>query len=125
MPNVKDAGRLSLRELADALTDLVQTAQSGRTSPAAMSGGTLTITNVGVFGVDTGTPILPPGESASLAFGAVREMPWVVEGQLAVRQITQLALSFDHRLVDGELGSQVLVEVGRLLHDPAEAFLYV
>ncbi|MET7948063.1 2-oxo acid dehydrogenase subunit E2 [Micromonospora sp. NPDC005324] len=123
VPNVKDAGRLSLRELADALTDLVQTAKSGRTSPAAMSGGTLTITNVGVFGVDTGTPILPPGESAILAFGAVREMPWVHKGKVRVRQVTTLGLSFDHRIVDGELGSKFLRDVGDFLTDPEAALL--
>ncbi|MFF0152348.1 dihydrolipoamide acetyltransferase family protein [Micromonospora sp. NPDC005203] len=123
VPNVKDAGRLSLRELADALTDLVQTAKSGRTSPAAMSGGTLTITNVGVFGVDTGTPILPPGESAILALGAVREMPWVHKGKVKVRQVTTLGLSFDHRIIDGELGSKFLRDVGDFLADPEAALL--
>ncbi|MGC4745068.1 dihydrolipoamide acetyltransferase family protein [Micromonospora sp. DT201] len=123
VPNVKDAGRLSLRELADSLTDLVQTAKSGRTSPAAMSGGTLTITNVGVFGVDTGTPILPPGESAILAFGAVREMPWVHKGKVRVRQVTTLGLSFDHRIIDGELGSKFLRDIGDFLTDPEAALL--
>ncbi len=105
VPNVKDAGRLSLAELAGALADLTATAREGKTSPTAMSGGTITITNVGVFGVDTGTPILNPGESAILAFGAIREMPWVHKGRIKVRQVTQLALSFDHRIIDGELGS--------------------
>lgn len=123
VPNVKDAGRLSLRELADALNDLVQTAKSGRTSPADMSGGTLTITNVGVFGVDTGTPILPPGESAILAFGAVREMPWVHKGKVKVRQVTTLGLSFDHRIIDGELGSKFLRDIGDFLADPEAALL--
>ncbi|MFY1705284.1 dihydrolipoamide acetyltransferase family protein [Micromonospora sp. WMMA1923] len=123
VPNVKDAGRLSLRELADALTDLVQTAKAGRTSPADMSGGTLTITNVGVFGVDTGTPILPPGESAILAFGAVREMPWVHKGKVRPRQVTTLGLSFDHRIVDGELGSKFLRDIGEFLSDPEAALL--
>ncbi|MET7706170.1 dihydrolipoamide acetyltransferase family protein [Micromonospora sp. NPDC005413] len=123
VPNVKDAGRLSLRELADALTALVQTAKSGRTSPTDMSGGTLTITNVGVFGVDTGTPILPPGESAILAFGAVREMPWVHKGKVKVRQVTTLGLSFDHRIIDGELGSKFLRDIGDFLADPEAALL--
>ncbi|WFF04191.1 dihydrolipoamide acetyltransferase family protein [Micromonospora sp. WMMD964] len=123
VPNIKDAGRLSLRELADSLTDLVQTAKSGRTSPADMSGGTLTITNVGVFGVDTGTPILPPGESAILAFGAVREMPWVHKGKVKVRQVTTLGLSFDHRIIDGELGSKFLRDIGDFLADPEAALL--
>lgn len=123
VPNIKDAGRLSLRELADALTDLVQTAKAGRTSPADMSGGTLTITNVGVFGVDTGTPILPPGESAILAFGAVREMPWVHKGKVRPRQVTTLGLSFDHRIIDGELGSKFLRDIGDFLSDPEAALL--
>jgi 2-oxoisovalerate dehydrogenase E2 component (dihydrolipoyl transacylase) len=123
VPNVKDAGRLSLRELADTLNDLVQTAKSGRTSPADMSGGTLTITNVGVFGVDTGTPILPPGESAILAFGAVREMPWVHKGKVKARQVTTLGLSFDHRIIDGELGSKFLRDIGDFLADPEAALL--
>ncbi|WP_229399325.1 dihydrolipoamide acetyltransferase family protein [Micromonospora okii] len=123
VPNIKDAGRLSLRELADAMTELVQTAKAGRTSPAAMSGGTLTITNVGVFGVDTGTPILPPGESAILAFGAVREMPWVHKGKVRPRQVTTLGLSFDHRIIDGELGSKFLRDIGDFLTDPEAALL--
>jgi pyruvate dehydrogenase E2 component (dihydrolipoamide acetyltransferase) len=121
VPNIKDAEKLTLRELAAALDELVQVARSGRTSPAQMAGGTITITNIGSFGVDSGTPILNPGEAAILAFGAIREMPWVVDGQVVPRRVTQLALSFDHRLVDGELGSRVLAEVGRLLHDPALA----
>jgi len=123
VPNIKDAGRLSLRELADAMTALVQTAKVGRTAPADMSGGTLTITNVGVFGVDTGTPILPPGESAILAFGAIREMPWVHKGKIKVRQVTTLGLSFDHRIIDGELGSKFLRDVGDFLADPEAALL--
>ncbi|MBQ1074203.1 2-oxo acid dehydrogenase subunit E2 [Micromonospora sp. C31] len=123
VPNIKDAGRLSLRELADAMTDLVQTAKTGKTSPADMSGGTLTITNVGVFGVDTGTPILPPGESAILAFGAVREMPWVHKGKVKPRQVTTLGLSFDHRIIDGELGSKFLRDIGEFLADPEAALL--
>jgi len=123
VPNIKDAGRLSLRELADALTALVATAKDGRTSPADMTGGTFTITNVGVFGVDTGTPILPPGETAILAFGAVPEMPWVNKGRVRVRQVTTLGLSFDHRVVDGELGSLFLRDVGAFLSDPGAALL--
>ncbi|MFG2165212.1 dihydrolipoamide acetyltransferase family protein [Micromonospora chersina] len=123
VPNIKDAGRLSLRGLADAMTDLVQTAKAGKTSPADMSGGTLTITNVGVFGVDTGTPILPPGESAILAFGAVRELPWVHKGKVKPRLVTTLGLSFDHRIIDGELGSKFLRDIGDFLADPEAALL--
>jgi 2-oxoisovalerate dehydrogenase E2 component (dihydrolipoyl transacylase) len=124
VPNIKDAGRLSLAELAGALADLTATAREGRTAPADMTGGTITITNVGVFGVDTGTPILNPGESAILAFGAVREMPWVHKGRVVPRQVTQLALSFDHRIIDGELGSRFLADIGVLLHDPGSALAF-
>ncbi|MGY1601301.1 dihydrolipoamide acetyltransferase family protein [Geodermatophilus sp. SYSU D00815] len=121
VPNIKDADRLSLVELARALAELTETARAGRTAPADMTGGTITITNVGVFGVDTGTPILNPGESAILAFGAVREMPWVHKGKVRPRQVTQLALSFDHRIIDGELGSRFLADVGAVLSDPGIA----
>ncbi|GAA2350828.1 dihydrolipoamide acetyltransferase component of pyruvate dehydrogenase complex [Catellatospora methionotrophica] len=123
VPNIADAGRLSLRELADAMTDLVATAKSGKTPPSAMSGGTFTITNVGVFGVDTGTPILPPGEAAILAFGAVRETPWAHKGKVKLRQVTTLGLSFDHRIIDGELGSKFLRDIGAFLADPEAMFL--
>jgi pyruvate dehydrogenase E2 component (dihydrolipoamide acetyltransferase) len=124
VPNIKDAGRMSLAELAGALGELTETARAGRTSPGEMSGGTITITNVGVFGVDTGTPILNPGESAILAFGAIREMPWVHKGKVVPRQVTQLALSFDHRIVDGELGSRFLADIGAMLHDPGVALAF-
>ncbi len=127
VPNIKDADRLSLLELAHALGELTATARTGRTSPADMSGGTFTITNVGVFGVDTGTPILNPGESGILAFGAVRRTPWVVgtgaDERIEPRWVTQLALSFDHRLVDGEQGSRFLADVAAILTDPGMAIL--
>jgi pyruvate dehydrogenase E2 component (dihydrolipoamide acetyltransferase) len=123
VPNIKDAGRLSLRELADAMTALVLTARDGRTPPADMAGGTFTITNVGVFGVDSGTPILPPGEAAILAFGAVRPTAWVHKGKVRVRDVTTLGLSFDHRIVDGELGSLFLRDVGTFLADPEGSLL--
>ncbi|MFI0357142.1 dihydrolipoamide acetyltransferase family protein [Actinomadura sp. 9N407] len=118
VPNVKDAQEMPLPELAAALADLTATARAGKASPADLSGGTITITNVGVFGVDTGTPIITPGESAILAFGQIRDMPWVHEGELAIRKVTTLALSFDHRVIDGELGSRVLRDVGDMLADP-------
>jgi 2-oxoisovalerate dehydrogenase E2 component (dihydrolipoyl transacylase) len=105
------------------LQQLVETARAGRTSPADMLHGTITITNVGVFGVDAGTPILNPGEAAILCFGAVRDQPWVHEGAIAIRKVTQLALSFDHRIVDGQLGSQVLADVAASLADPARLLL--
>ncbi|MFC8716515.1 dihydrolipoamide acetyltransferase family protein, partial [Kitasatospora sp. NPDC057198] len=118
VPNIKDAGSRTLSQLAVALGELVETARQGKTAPADMSGGSITITNVGVFGVDTGTPILNPGEAAILAFGAVRELPWVHKGKVVPRQVTTLALSFDHRLVDGELGSKVLADTAAILEYP-------
>ncbi|PRY60456.1 dihydrolipoamide acetyltransferase family protein [Glycomyces artemisiae] len=123
VPNIKAAQDLSLVGLADAIGSLARTAREGRTTPADMMGGTISISNVGVFGVDTGTPILPPGESAILVFGAVRPQPWVHEGEIAVRQVTTLGLSFDHRLIDGELGSQFLADVGAFLSHPGETLL--
>jgi 2-oxoisovalerate dehydrogenase E2 component (dihydrolipoyl transacylase) len=119
VPNIKNAESLSLPELGRAINELTDTARAGRTSPADMQQGTITITNVGVFGVDNGTPIINPGESAILCVGAVRDMPWVHEGALAVRKVTQLSLAFDHRIVDGQLGSQVIADVAALLADPA------
>jgi pyruvate dehydrogenase E2 component (dihydrolipoamide acetyltransferase) len=124
VPKLRDADKMSLRDLAEAIESLTQTAREGRTPPADMLNGTFTITNVGVFGVDTGTPIINPGESAILALGAIRDMPWVVDGQLAVRKVCQLSLSFDHRVIDGQQGSQFLADVGTLLSDPAMSITY-
>lgn len=118
VPNIKDAHDKTLPELASSLGELVSTAREGKTTPAAMQGGTVTITNVGVFGVDTGTPILNPGESAILAVGAIKLQPWVHKGKVKPRQVTTLALSFDHRLVDGELGSKVLADIAAVLEQP-------
>ncbi len=118
VPSVKDAHALSLPGLAQAISDLASTARAGKSTPADLRGGTITITNVGVFGVDTGTPIITPGEAAILAFGQVKDAPWVVDGQLAVRKVCTLALSFDHRVVDGDTGSAVLRDVGAMLTDP-------
>jgi pyruvate dehydrogenase E2 component (dihydrolipoamide acetyltransferase) len=118
VPNVKDAHAMTLPELAKALAKLSDTARAGKSTPTDLSHGTITITNVGVFGVDTGTPILTPGEAAILAFGQVKDAPWVIDGQLAVRKVCTLALSFDHRIVDGDLGSAALRDVGAMLTDP-------
>ena len=118
VPNVKDADALTLPGLARGLQALTETGRAGKATPADLAGGTITITNVGVFGVDSGTPILSPGETAILAFGQVKDTPWVVDGQLAVRQACTLSLSFDHRIVDGALGSAVLRDVGSMLEDP-------
>ncbi|GAA1952091.1 dihydrolipoamide acetyltransferase family protein [Catenulispora subtropica] len=124
VPNVKAADTLSLVELGRALNALTDVAREGKTALADMTGSTATITNVGVFGVDTGTPILNPGEASILAFGAVREQPWVHKGKVKPRQVTTLALSFDHRLVDGELGSKVLRDIGAVLADPLTALAW-
>jgi pyruvate dehydrogenase E2 component (dihydrolipoamide acetyltransferase) len=118
VPNIKNAHALSLPGLARELGELTRVAREGKTQPADQAGGTITITNVGVFGVDTGTPILTPGQAAILAFGQVKDAPWVHEGALAVRAVTTLALSFDHRIVDGALGSAVLRDIGDMLTDP-------
>ncbi|MEW1637847.1 dihydrolipoamide acetyltransferase family protein [Streptomyces sp. NPDC093801] len=118
VPNIKDAHAKTLAELSTSLSDLVGTAREGKTSPADMQNGTITITNVGVFGVDTGTPILNPGESAILAVGAIKLQPWVHKGKVKPRQVTTLALSFDHRLIDGELGSKFLADIAAVLEHP-------
>jgi len=124
VPNVKDADSLSLPELGAALNDLTSTAREGRTAPQEMTGGSFTITNVGVFGVDSGTPIINPGESAILCFGAVRKQPWVHKGKIKARDLTTLALSFDHRLIDGEKGSRFLADVAAIMEDPANALRF-
>ena len=125
VPNIKDADRMSLLELSTALTELTDTARAGKTSPAELSGGTISITNIGVFGIDAGTPILNPGEAAILALGAVRKMPWEYRDEVALRQVMTLSLSFDHRLVDGEQGSRFLQDLGAILCDPGMALAMV
>lgn len=124
VPNIKDAHRLTLKELAEELARLTSVARAGKTSPTDMRDGTITITNVGVFGIDTGTPILNPGEAAILALGAIREQPWVHKGAIKKRWVTQLALSVDHRLVDGELASRLLADVAAILNEPAHALVW-
>lgn len=118
VPNIKDADSLSLLELSEALTGLTEAARAGKSSPADLSGGTISITNIGVFGIDAGTPILNPGEAAILAMGAVRKTPWEFQDEVALRQVMTLSLSFDHRLVDGEQGSRFLADVGAILAEP-------
>ncbi|MGN7976460.1 dihydrolipoamide acetyltransferase family protein [Microbacterium sp. 22195] len=124
VPMIRDAERLSLTGMADALTQLTQTARSGKTSPAELAGGTFSITNIGVFGIDAGTPILPPGQSGILAVGAVRRQPWEYRGEIALRQMMTLSVSFDHRLVDGAEGSRFLKDVADLLEQPGRAMLF-
>jgi 2-oxoisovalerate dehydrogenase E2 component (dihydrolipoyl transacylase) len=118
VPNIPDADRLTTVELAKAISALTTTAREGRTTPARMSGGTFTITNIGVFGIDGGTPILNPGEAGILAVGSIRRKPWVVEEQIVPRWVTTLALSFDHRMADGAEGSSFLADVAAILEDP-------
>jgi pyruvate dehydrogenase E2 component (dihydrolipoamide acetyltransferase) len=129
VPNIKDAHAMTMLELAQAIGGLTATAREGRTQPAEMSGGTMTITNVGVFGVDSGTPIINPGESAIVCFGAIRKQPWVVtdadgNDEIAIRHVSQLAVSFDHRLIDGELGSRFLADLAAILEDPSRGLVW-
>jgi 2-oxoisovalerate dehydrogenase E2 component (dihydrolipoyl transacylase) len=121
VPNVRDAGSLSLAGLARTLSDLTERARSGRLTPADSVEGTITITNIGVFGIDGGTPILNPGEAAILATGRVVKRPWVVDDGLAIRSVMQLSLSFDHRVVDGAAGSTFLADVAAYLHNPPDS----
>lgn len=118
VPTIRDAHLMGLLELTRAIYDLAETARAGRATPADLSGATVSITNVGAFGVDAGTPILGPGQAAILCLGAIRPRPWVVEDRVVVRQVVTLGLSFDHRLVDGEQGSRFLADVGATLTDP-------
>ncbi|WP_036316521.1 dihydrolipoamide acetyltransferase family protein [Microbacterium sp. B24] len=124
VPHVADADRLGLVDLADEIARLAETARAGRTSPAALSGGTFSITNFGVFGIDAGTPILNPGEAGILGLGSVRRRPWEHEGDIALRDVMTLSLSFDHRLVDGEQASRFLTTVGDILREPGRALLF-
>lgn len=124
VPNIPGAERLSFTELADAIAGAAAAAREGTTTPAQLTGGTFTITNVGVFGVDAGTPILPPGEAAILALGAIRRKPWEHDGELALRDVMTLTLSFDHRLIDGREGSEFLAAVGGILADPGLAVAF-
>ncbi|MBF6232458.1 dihydrolipoamide acetyltransferase family protein [Nocardia farcinica] len=118
VPSVKEAHRLSLRELCAEIGRTIEAARAGTATPADLTGGTFTITNVGVFGVDSGVPLVNPGEAAILCLGAIGRRPWVVADELAVRWVTTLGLSFDHRLIDGELAARFLATVAGLLTDP-------
>lgn len=125
VPNIKDAHTLDLRGLAEALADLTSRAKEGRSTQEELAGGTLSITNVGVFGIDAGTPILPPGEAMILALGAARRLPWEHKGEIALRSVLTLSCSFDHRMIDGELGSHFLADVGAILASPASLIALV
>jgi pyruvate dehydrogenase E2 component (dihydrolipoamide acetyltransferase) len=119
VPNIKDAHLLPLRDLAQALEQLTITARDGKTQPAEMAGGTFTITNLGSFGMDTGTPILNPGEVGILALGTIKQKPWVVDGEVRPRFVTTLGGSFDHRVVDGDVVSRFVADVASVLEEPA------
>ena len=119
VPNIKNAQDLSLKELALALNDLATTARAGKTQPAQMQGGTLTVTNIGALGIDTGTPIINPGEVAIVAFGTIKQKPWVLDGEVMPRWITTLGGSFDHRVVDGDLSARFMADVASILEEPA------
>lgn len=123
VPNVRDAHAMPLVDLADAIADIVSAARAGTVTPAQLTGGTFTITNVGVFGVDGGTPILNPGESGILALGAIRRQPWEHEGEIALRDVATLSLSFDHRVVDGAEAARFLTDVAGVLREPGRALL--
>lgn len=119
VPNIKEAQSLKLRDLAMELEKLVVTARDGKTTPAEMSNGTITITNLGSFGVDTGTPILNPGEVSIVALGTIKQKPWVVDGEVQVRYVTTLGASFDHRVVDGDVASRFLADIASIVEEPA------
>ncbi|NCA07994.1 MAG: 2-oxo acid dehydrogenase subunit E2 [Micrococcales bacterium] len=119
VPNIKDADQLSMLELAMALEKLAATAREGRTTPQDMANGTITITNIGVFGVDTGTPILNPGEVGIVALGSIRPKPWVVDNEILVRQVTTIGATFDHRVVDGDVASRFVQDVASVIEEPA------
>ncbi len=124
VPNVKDADDMSLKELAVHLGELAATAREGKAKPRDLAEGTITITNVGTFGIDTGTPILNPGEAAILAVGKISQRPWVHKGRIKPRYLAQLSLSFDHRMLDGESGSRALADIAAVLEDPARALTW-
>ncbi len=123
VPVVHDADALSTYELAEQISELTATARAGKTQPAALSGGTFTITNIGVFGIDSGTPILNPGEAGILAVGQIARKPWVIGDQVEPRWVTTLALSFDHRMVDGAQGSAFLSDIAEILTDPGTTLI--
>lgn len=119
VPNIKNADHMSMIELAQAIEQLAATAREGKTTPEDMRDGTITITNIGVFGVDTGTPILNPGEVGIVALGSIRKKPWVVDDEIAVRQITTIGATFDHRVVDGDVASRFVQDVASVIEEPA------
>ena len=119
VPNIKDADQMSMLELARQLEILAATAREGKTTPEEMKDGTITITNIGVFGVDTGTPILNPGQVTIVALGSIRPKPWVVNNEIVIRQVTTIGATFDHRVVDGDVASRFVQDVASVIEEPA------
>ena len=119
VPNVKEAHTLNMKQLALALENLTVTARDGKTTVDEMSNGTITITNLGSFGVDTGTPIINPGEVSIVVLGAIKQKPWVVDGQIEARFVTTIGASFDHRVVDGDVASRFLADIASIIEEPA------
>lgn len=128
VPNIKGAEGMNLTELAQALNAMVAVAREGRVQPYDLAGGTFTITNIGVFGVDGGTPILSPNEAAIMCLGTIRRKPWVVgsgdDERLEARSVCTVSLTFDHRLVDGEMASRFLAEVATIMATPGLALMF-
>ncbi len=118
VPHIRAAESLGLSGLASALDELVDEARAGRTPPARLRGGTFTITNIGVFGLEAGTAVINPGEAAILSLGAVERRPWVHDDHLVIREVATLGLSFDHRLIDGELAGRFLATVAQSIENP-------
>ena len=128
VPTIKRAQELNLLDLAGALNEMVGKARDGLLTPSDCAGGTFSITNVGVFGVEGGTPILNPGESAILCLGAINRRPWVVgtgdDERIVPRAVATLALTIDHRVLDGEQGARFLADVATIVSDPGLALLF-
>jgi 2-oxoisovalerate dehydrogenase E2 component (dihydrolipoyl transacylase) len=121
VPVVRDAHLMSLRELAAALARQTDAARAGRLAPADLTGGTITVNNYGVFGVDGSAAIINHPQVAILGLGRIIDRPWVVDGQLAVRQVTELTLAFDHRVCDGGTAGGYLRYIADCLESPVLA----
>ena len=119
VPNIKESQSMTLLQLAQALEQLTINARDGKTPSEDMMNGTITITNIGVFGMDTGTPILNPGEVGIVALGTIKQKPWVVDGEVRPRYVTTIGASFDHRVVDGDVCSRFLADVASVIEEPA------
>lgn len=118
VPVIHEAHTYNTQGLAAAITQLTVDAREGKTTPAEMQGGTISITNIGTLGLDSGTPILPPGQASIVALGAVRKKPWVVDGQIVPRDVMVIGGSFDHRLIDGDLAGAFIADVAAVMEQP-------